>query len=464
MIINIVLFVCFFPVALILYFVMRNEAKPKKNLILGVTLPHDARQDPSVQAVVKNFLVQQTIILAGLILLLVPQFLMNRVSVTMLWIFIWMIAAILLPGIPYITANKKLKALKASNNWYGESTGVTLIDTKLAVTRKKPISVWWFISAVVVSLLPVIHTIVTLRGHDEFWPMLIVYLSFFALCAASWFLYKTIFRQRAEVVDGNTAVSAALTQIRRYNWGKTWILITWLTAIFVIAFWLAGFNSAAFIILTVAYTTVLLAFVMQAEFKTRKMQQKLTAESGKDVYTDDDDKWLFGMFYNNTNDEHNFVSKRTGIGLTMNLAKAPGKILIVFTVLILLSMPGIGIWLMQEESAAVSLSVTGTQLTASHTGTVYDLDIGSITVARMIDVLPSGGIRTNGTAMSTVLKGNFRYDGIGSCRLCLNPQVPPFLVVDTAGDGIYIFGSHDSGETRAIFEKLQSAGVPTGSP
>jgi hypothetical protein len=197
---------------------------------------------------------------------------------------------------------------------------------------------------------------------------------------------------------------------------------------------------------------------MQAEFKTRKMQQKLTEQSGLSVYTDEDDKWLLGMFYNNKNDAHFIVNKRTGIGTTLNLARAPGKVLIVFTALILLTMPAIGIWMMREESATVSLSVDGTKLIATHTGPVYTLDIKDIESAYLLDTLPSG-TKTNGTAFKTLSKGSFKLDGLGACRLCLNPQVPPFIVVNTA-DHIYVLGSNEAAETAAVYRELLSLGVP----
>jgi uncharacterized membrane protein len=462
MFINIFMSAVFFSVALIIYLVMRNEAKPKKNLILGVTLPYDARQDESVGAVVRGFLLLEIVIFIFLVLLLVPPIILNSYSVMMMWLFVWMIFALVLPGIPFVCANKKLKALKSENGWYSAAAGVTLVDTKLASAPKKPLSVLWFVPAAAITLVPVIHSIIALRGHDEFWPLMSVYLSFFALAAVSWFLYKVVFRQKAEVVDGNTAQNAMLTQIRRYNWGKSWILIIWLTAVFDIVFWLSGFDSAAVLLLTVAYTVLLMAFVLHTEFKTRRMQQKLTQESGRAVYTDDDDKWLFGMFYNNPNDEHLMVNKRTGIGMTMNMAKAPAKILMGFVVLVLLSMPLIGLFIMHEGSTPVGLTFDGTQLAAHHTGKVYDLDISDIESAYLLDALPSGGVRTNGTAMETVLKGNFRYDGLGDCRVCLNPQVPPFIVVETA-ETMYIFGSNDAGETHSVYKALLNLGVSVGA-
>ncbi len=462
MLANIIMSAVFFSVALIIYLVMRNEAKPKKNLILGVTLPYNARQSEQVGAVVSSFLRRETLIFIVLVLLLLPPLILNRYSVMMMWLFVWIIFALALPGIPFVRANKKLKALKSENGWYSAAAGVTLVDTKLASAPKKPLSVWWFVPAAVITLVPVIHSIIALRDRDEFWPLMSVYLSFFALAAVSWFLYRVVFRQKAEVVDGNTAQNAALTQVRRYNWGKSWILIVWLTAVFDIIFWLTGFDSAAVILLTVAYTILLMAFVLQTEFKTRKMQYKLTEQSGKTVYTDDDDKWLLGMLYYNPNDTHIMVNKRTGIGTTMNMAKAPGKILMVFVVLVLLSMPLIGLWLMREESTPVSLTVDGTQLVAVHTGKVYTLDIAEMGDAYLLDKLPSG-VRTNGTAMETVLKGNFRYDGLGDCRVCLNPQAPPFLVIETA-DHTYILGSASSDGTHAVYRELLQAGVPADTP
>ena len=54
MLMKLILFACFMPLPIILYFVLRNETKAKKNLILGVTLPLDARGDGMVQALCKN--------------------------------------------------------------------------------------------------------------------------------------------------------------------------------------------------------------------------------------------------------------------------------------------------------------------------------------------------------------------------------------------------------------------------
>ena len=46
-----ILYLCLIPV----YFMLRNETKPKKNIILGVTLPLLAQSDPRVGDIVRRF-------------------------------------------------------------------------------------------------------------------------------------------------------------------------------------------------------------------------------------------------------------------------------------------------------------------------------------------------------------------------------------------------------------------------
>ncbi len=178
MLFKIILFVCFIPIPFIIYFVLRNEAKPKKNIILGVTLPLEARQDAAVAAVVKVYITLQTAALAVIVLLASPLLFIRYQSIVLTWYFIWLILALVLPTVLFMRSNKKLRALKQQNGWFGESTGVELVDIKLALTPKKTLSFWWFVPPVLISLMPLVHAVLTLQGRDEFWPMLVVYGSF----------------------------------------------------------------------------------------------------------------------------------------------------------------------------------------------------------------------------------------------------------------------------------------------
>lgn len=52
---KIVMFVCFYMALPIMYGMLRNEAKPKKNLLIGATIPLWERDGKEVQDIVKKY-------------------------------------------------------------------------------------------------------------------------------------------------------------------------------------------------------------------------------------------------------------------------------------------------------------------------------------------------------------------------------------------------------------------------
>jgi uncharacterized membrane protein len=452
MLLKIIMLVCFLPILLIMYGVLLNLTKVKKNLILGVTLPFDARADDAVLAICRRFKISLTAVVLLMTATAFVPFCFRYDSVTLTYDFCWLLVAMIVPFVPYGFSNQKLRKLKAEKGWYSEAMGKHLVDLKAAALPKRLLRVWWFLPPIIVSVIPIMHTLVTLQGRDEFWPMLILYGSLFLTVVLSYVLYRIIYRQKAEMVDEHTEINVALTQVRRYNWGKCWILTAWLTALFNLSVWLLSEVGLAILVLSLIYSFLLLAGLMRVEFKTRKVQSKLTEDSGKEFYFDEDDHWLWGLIYYNPNDSHAMVSNRVGIGTSMNMAKPTGKILMGFTALLLASMPFLGVFLMHEEFTPVRLSVSDTQVIAIHTKEEYKINFSDIRSVTLINDLPSGS-KNMGSAMDSVDKGSFRLGGMGSCRLCLDPRTAPFLVIKTE-DATYVFGSHDSSETKAVYDTL----------
>lgn len=72
---------------------------------------------------------------------------------------------------------------------------------------------------------------------------------------------------------------------------------------------------------TFVYGAVVVVATIGIEFRVRRAQERLTADSGKDFYVDEDDQWIWGMFYYNPNDKRLVVNNRTGINTTFNLAR-----------------------------------------------------------------------------------------------------------------------------------------------
>jgi hypothetical protein len=71
----------------------------------------------------------------------------------------------------------------------------------------------------------------------------------------------------------------------------------------------------------------------------RHLQEKLTIDSGKGWYVDEDDKWIWGMFYYNPNDSRFTVNARVGVNATVNLAHPAGKVTMALVALLMFLIP-----------------------------------------------------------------------------------------------------------------------------
>ena len=76
---------------------------------------------------------------------------------------------------------------------------------------------------------------------------------------------------------------------------------------------------------TLLYTLLILYICLRAEFAARRAQERLTRESGPD-YVDEDEFWIWGLIYYNPNDRRAMINDRTGMGMSMNLARPAGKV------------------------------------------------------------------------------------------------------------------------------------------
>lgn len=448
MIMKVILLVSIYPVLPIIYFVMRNEVKPRKNIIIGVTLPYEAREDETVREYSRLFLRELNILCAVLAVLPFTIFLTDYISIVMTIYILWVVAVMAAAYVPYIRYRSKLMQLKKARGWLALPGEVVIVDTKAAEIPRLRIHWAWFALAIAVSLVPLLFA--DYAAGD--WTYAVLYGTNAVMAALFFLFYRIIARQRAEVVDENTALTVALTNIRCNNWGRCWLYSAWLTALLNIALWLLPRTGLGQGLAFTLFTVLLLCVFVWAEFSTRGAQLRLTQESGRNIYIDEDEFWLWGVLYYNPNDRHLMKNDRVGIGASMNLAKPAGKIIMGLAALIMLSLPFICVWMITEEFTPVSLAYGGGQVAALHAGTRYEIDAQDILSAHLRDSV-SGARRVSGTGMDTVLKGNFYLEDTGAAKFCLNPQEPPFIEIHTA-DATYVVGSANPQETEDTYAWL----------
>ena len=321
----ILLVLCFYPVLPIMAAVMANEAKAKKNIVIGCTLPFTAQHDPRVQELCRRYKRQVWLWFFVLTAAVLPAFFIERTSLNLAWMMLWAVAALVPFFVLFARCNGRLKALKRQEGWATPYTGAVVADLGAKPEELgRPYSRWLFIPPLIISLVPCVLAMLS-GSEGERWGGLILAGTFALCCLMSIFFYPLAFRQRPDVVDSDSRVNAALTRVRRYNWGKVWMALAWLSALLAVALWIFRESALGFMVSTLLYTLLILYICLRAEFAARRAQERLTRESGPD-YVDEDEFWIWGLIYYNPNDRRAMINDRTGMGMSMNLARPAGKI------------------------------------------------------------------------------------------------------------------------------------------
>ena len=354
--------------------------------------------------------------------------------------------------------NGRLRALKAENGWLSPYGG-TIVAADLGAKPEelgRPLSKWLFIPPLLVSLIPCALAMAS-ENEGERMGGLILGASFALCCLMSLFFYPLIFRQRPDVVDSDSRVNAALTRVRRYNWGKTWIAMSWLSALLALGFWLLRESAFWLMLLTLAYTAGMLYFALRAEFAVRRAQERLPRESGARDYVDEDRFWLWGLFYCNPDDRRTLVSDRTGMGMGMNLAKPAGKITMGLVALILvIGVSLAALWLIAMDYTPREARIEDGVLYFEHFTEKYEIALDEISGTELLDSLPSAK-RVAGTGMDTLCEGRFDVEGYENVRISLDPGQDCFIVVLTEGGLTRIFNLMTRGETEGFYAELTAA-------
>ena len=441
--INFILWLCVIWMPVLICGVLRNEAKMKKNIIVGVTLPYEARADEEVQANLKRFKRAEIRICLLMILAGVPGMFIRDFGWLMFIWGIWIIASVAAPYLPYIRCNRNLKAIKRERGWVREKSTVITVNTA-AITPMRWISPAWFVIPLVASVIP-------LLWEQEVW---FLYLVDALSVLACWLMYRFLYRNKAERVDDNVELTRVLTEVRRKNWGRMCLVIAYPVALISIAasfFWDRPMIVAGAVILVAIGMT---AAAIGIEFHTRNLQQKLTEESGKDTYIDEDDCWIWGLVYYNPQDTHFIVNDRTGTNVSFNMARPLGKSVMLLVTALLLIIP-----FMVPITEAIldrppELAVQERILTASSGGTKYEIALDEVQSVALRKELPDKMVRVMGTGMEHLLTGKFKTDELGKVQLCLDPTCDPYILIETKEGARYLFGTRDPKQTEHIYQMI----------
>ena len=443
---NLILWLLCIWIVPLMYVVLRNDTKFKKNLAVGVTIPYAGRSDPEVVRLLEQFKRRLNWICLALLLLGALLLLVKGSGLFLLLLLTWLDLVIVVPYIPYALCNKALKKLKEQRGWKVSGSQETVVNFAAAQSAPKWLSPVWFAIPLILSLLPAVW------DRD----FLLLYATDGISIFFCWLGYRYLYRNRAETVDENLQLTQALTRIRRYNWGKCWLLCSWVLAVMSLGIWLTMDYFWLSMALMVAVTAALVGLAIRVEFTVRRLQEQLTRDSGKDFYVDEDDKWIWGIFYYNPHDRNLLINDRVGLNTSFNLAKRSGRVIMALLILILAGMPFMGVWIMREEAAAVEVILEDEELVGNHLYSHYEIPLEDIREAKLLEELPEIS-KVSGTSMDNVKKGNFKSRELGRMKVFLDPRESPYLLLTLEDGSLYLLGSSSREETLQSYAAVQEA-------
>lgn len=456
-VLGLILTVCVYPFVMIMFFLIKNEMAPKRGIYCGVKLTKENAQTPEAERILADCRRSMTrdfilLMLAPLPMLFIPWF-----SIFFTFWVLWLIIGIFLFFIPYVRANKKLKELKKEKGWKKETLRQTAAEMKGAgkIRRVK----WYqFAAPCLLSAALFIASLFWFGNAGE--PAYGVMTGSFAVITfLFWGIAVLMDRQNTQVVSMDSGVNVNYARANKNLWKNLWVACAWLNTAYLAGV-LLSFDKALcitglFVWISAAYillTIVLLMWVIRV--KGRLEAAYFTDEGA--VETDDDDCWLWGIFYCNPADKHVYVEKRVGIGSTMNFGTQKGRIAGVLLGLLggvgILSLPLVCIWVILLEFVPIKLAVEDDRLIASQVSVDYNLPVNLIQEVTLLEELPRLE-RVSGTGMDTLKKGNYRVAEEGRCQVFLNPQNNVFIRLKV-GETVYYLSGYDDAQTLAIYEEL----------
>ncbi|MCL2568211.1 MAG: hypothetical protein FWE12_02080 [Oscillospiraceae bacterium] len=423
-----------------MYFFFANNRLPKKNIILGVTVPYAHHNAPEIGAVGAVYLNRLRLVTAVSAVFGLSMFFLPFWSIQIFILMTVLLFFILGTGLVFIQANRALAALKQQSGWQDERKTVpSMADLKAMEEKSRPMPRLAFLLPALVAaipLAPMVQQIIagTFEGGQVLgYVVTVIWIPLFFV------LGEAIRRQNAEIVGTVSDFNVILTRIRRREYLRMMVLSAWLLAVCGLGIWfITAVSEFLFLGVICALALVVVAYSFKAEFAVRRAQEKFTQLVGDTLAVDDDQYWLWGMFYFNKNDSRILMKDRIGMNMTMNLGRPIGMICMALSGILLLAMPLIGVWAIAQEFSPIRYEVEGNTVIVTHV-TTRRFDLGDNFTSELISTLP-GGTRTMGTSIGTFRSGHFQLaGGIGSAFLLLHTDETPFVVLRTEAGQTLIF-------------------------
>lgn len=421
--------------------------------ILGVAFTSKHAESEEVRELQDIFKRKQLLIsIVFVVLTLVLQldfFYGMRDTLQLIVLFAYIVASYL----PFQSLQQKLIELKHDKGWI-YAKGKRQADLRVSREKGKaaPSPVWiWLIW--LASWVPLGIAIFSGAPFEVYLPLFIMSVVLVVLPLS----YNQAIRQKTPVVFEDSDMTLAYT--RRYEriQGIGYLMVALALTVFLnILTWfmMRGILGMEVVILLLGFILALLAIIFSIFQKNQNLQTDFF-EVEPSYINERSGRYKWG-FYHNPEDYRLFVPKQaSGMGVTINIARPAGKVIMGLTVAFL-AVVVMMVLVMSTTSFDVTIEEKGIAIEAP----LYDSQILVEDIERVeLTQTSLKGTRTNGYGGQDRAYGHFTLEKYGPVKLYVYPNNPYHIDVLLNEDNNprwIIFNEPTREETEALYEEIQS--------
>jgi len=357
--------------------------------------------------------------------------------------------------LPFRTAFRETLVQKREEEWFVGTKRVILGDLRVAQWKnQRSASPWLFL---IPGAMSIGLTLWSVSKDPQLWG---VSAGGMVMTVILFLVSLSMRRTKAKVYSMNSETNLVLNQARRRAVSLLWLFVAILENILFLILLLLVMNENAamngiWVTMVLLFTAIPAGLVIYVYRRLHIQEQEILTNDGKTVYTDDDEYWANGFTYHNPNDKSIFVTKRVGVGETVNTATPVGKMIVWGAgALVAAVIFGTSFLLIRSEMTSPKLTVTSDQrIEIDYPMYSYSFDMTDIRQLTLVESVPSGS-KTNGESTDKHARGHFRLKDIGKSRLYIFKNNPPYI--QFVLDDVHIFyNDEDSAKTRELYEELR---------
>jgi len=367
--------------------------------------------------------------------------------------------------VPFTKGNSEMKSLKRELGIASEK-GVVYTDLKGAGaihTLKKSgiivpsILATVFFLAALLNDIGVIKIVGLLPDQNAYQARLmtgmtgsLLFISFMLIPIA--FMMDGI---RNEVISEDSDINANYNRAKKKNMADCMVMFTWINtaAIILMMIMMCIWDNQ---ILYLGLFAVYMLSIMIGIFLYAKRQKAIEKRYKKEtsVEIDDDDNWILGQIYYNPNDKRLNVTKRVGVGATVNMAHPVGKMIGVVAILLLIFTFVELIYVGILSQSPMVLRVEDGNVICHQMKDDYAISISDIEDISLGSDSSSLKLRKeSGYDMEPKYKGKYSIDDESGCISFLDLDTKAYIVIRADGKKYYINAPSDE-ETQKVYNEV----------